>query len=678
MSDELNEAYRSIEQRLVTNVQVASQLLQAFIQLRLVAQRRREARAAEAAEQASRAADAVAKEARAEYARDRERFKHLGDPAWWETATPEDVKEACETAMRWAPASPEAAAAARSAAEFITEYGLADELDVDVDALANARVDPAHAREFAAMQTGSSTPATRAAENDPNADIVREAFGDRADDFLWQPMWDTLSEAIDHAHRDGQYDVVSLLREGDRWRDYGPPDDPNAGERDKAGLLAWRVENFLGSTDRHPGATWKGANRMNPRPRSATIIDGEVIDRDDDAPPQQPSPEDNPPGPEAAAAPEEAPVPPVNTDHQAMAAQLADEWPEGAERLTGSRQWGRAAERLCRLRDAGVDVVPYLKGLKVKWDQIKDPAAYLAKIIDNKPPKPSPPAAEASQPKAAWAGVPRDAPQAVKESAMAAYATEHWPAEFAQQVQAAKNWPRMAERMASILEDGSEPFITVGRPRADGRLDMDSVVDLGATYVVLVDPDRPDQDPRLAGYPNGIHGAGPPSTAPAAAAAPSEPPLPRIDDRHEPIVAAMREKWPDAVDDVLRSPRWERLEATFDRLLQGGTNAVAVIENAKCTLADKKHPAAYLDAVMSGAHQDHLKRKQRPPSGPVPATRRPQAAWRVNSDGEVIPAVRSLTAAVGPIRRGRAVIALPAAPHQPGTSRKMPNKGTER
>lgn len=648
MSDhnDLEDARRSLGQNVAVALQVGAQLFTAYVQLRLLALRRAEAQAVEAAEQAAQAAEAAAAAGRAAYAHDRQHFANLHDPDWWDQASPEDIQEAAEAAMRWSTAAPEAAAAARAAAEGLRERDLEDVVDIDVDALANARVDPAMAREFAAMQTGSRTTSTRAAETDPNAQVVADAFGPRADEFLYQPMWDKLSAAIDRAVEDGRFDVVSLLREGDAWRPYHAPDDPDAARRDPAGLLAWRLEDYLDGDPQHPTRTWdddRGRQPMRPRDYSETVIDGEIIDEGSDDPPAaattaeqhdqadylnehwppaaarrlidseqwpqmaaslahlrrdgadvaagllgpdgsldertvtdpdaayvlvfDPAHPDRPPTvaarggqphPDTQEQPQDPAAPPVNPDHEAMAAHLAEGWSEHAERMTGSRRWSEAAERLCRVRDDGVDVTAYLNGLKVDWDEVKDPAAYLIAVIDRNPPKPPTPA------------------------------------------------------------------------------------DTG-------------------------------------------PQLPPIADRHQRIVEVMREKWPDSAESVITSRRWPRIERVFDDLTAKGTDVVAVIESVPLTLADKDVPAAYLEKVLTNAHKEHRRRGagRAPEAARPPEPPRPDRIWHVGTDGKTVsaappPAFRSLMAAVGPMQDGKRRIVVPVAPIRTATSLESPTQGTER
>ena len=437
MSDhEMAEADRELRSKAVAAIQVASQLFSAWVQLRLLAQRRAEAAAHEDAQRARTAAGAVADQARVEYAEARREFGVLHDADWWERASPEEVKVACDTAMRWSGCSPEASAAARAAAEQIRERGLGDQVDVDVEALANARVDPAAAREFAAMQTGNARTSTRTAETDPNAAIVREAFGDRADEFLHQPMWDELSAQIDRAGADGRFDVVSLLQEGDRWRPYHEPDDPHQARRDRAGLLAWRVENYLDGSPEAPTLTWSEEAEWEPmRPRSyaETVIDGEVVDD---------------PAEEAEATGSAEPPPAPNPDHEAMADHLQRTWPEGADRVTASRRWPDLAERLCRLRDDGIDVTAYLQDVNLNWSKVRDPAAYLSAVIDHDQPRPDPgrrPRPEAGAPD------PRAARVELRHRDVAEALQDRWP-DVADRLMTSRRWPDLANQFDRLAD----------------------------------------------------------------------------------------------------------------------------------------------------------------------------------------------------------------------------------
>jgi hypothetical protein len=414
--DELGEAQQSIQRSMVMWVQGAAQIFSSFVQIRLLAQRQRDA-ATEAA------ASAAAAQIRASYAADAARFAPINDDTWWDEAGPDDIREATAAAWRWSSASPEAAAAARRAADRIRDRGLAELLGIDIDALARARVDPEAARHFGAAMSDTPAAAAMSSDNDPNTAFMKEAFGDRAAEFVYQPQWHYLSAQIDAAIEDGRYDVVDLLREGDQWRPYTTTDGDR--RRDRAGLLAWRLENFLSGNDQKATLTRRnarGLRAMNPQPRNETVIDGEVINRES-----------------ASATP---------SVEQEQVAYLAAQWPDAAaQRLLGSPQWPQIAASLANLRRDGADVAAGLLGPDGVLDEhsVSNPAAAYVLVFDPRHPD-QPPTVSARGPRNQDANPDPQARQA-EASGEAASPANPDHASYAAAVR--QRWPDAAESMIS-------------------------------------------------------------------------------------------------------------------------------------------------------------------------------------------------------------------------------------
>lgn len=535
--DDTGDGEREFKAKAFASLQAGMQLLIAGLQLYALIQQARDKT------QAEQQAQAV----REQYDADAAQFRQLNDPKWWDQATPEDIKASCEAAQRWAEASPEAARAARFASAQIVNRDI--HIDgVDPETLAEAKTDPQAARNLASTLTGDTSKST--SEGDPNTAVVREALKDRADEFLYLPGWGKLSEQINAATIDGRYNVHSLITEADQWRNYGPS-DRHVHNRDKASLLAWRINDFLTGD----GGGWTRQHTHNSQPINPepAMLVGDLLDPEDVSSPES-SPSNNPTAdptvidgevlnPETPPASgdteydpyavafdlddlmDESPMPPLSTDdapfvvdgsavnqpgeyapdasHQdRLAEYLHQRWPEGSSHFTSCAKWPRLADRLKPLHDEGVDVTTYLQGLAVDWEKIKFPAAYAAAIIDKDPP---------------------------------------------------------------------QKTTTAPRPEVGSELNSGTA-------------QRP---------------------SPGEQASPAA-----IEIRHKEVVEALKKRWPTTADDITTSPQWPRLAGHFDRLRDNNVDVTTVLKNATFDLESKSHPAAYLTTVLEREHIGRIEQQE--------------------------------------------------------------------